>query len=480
MAEQQWDFSISYAAADRVWAAWIAWELENAGYSVLFPEWDFVPGSHWTNQMRDGIERSTRMLAILSGQYLSSVYGTTEWQSVYRADPQGFRRRLVPVRIEDCGRPDVLGGIVSFDLFGCSREEASDRLRTQITAVVGGRAKPLTQPAFPTDRSLDSRISGNAAGGASAPSDGMFPPMMQPSAEPPESPWAPATPAAAGTASRAAPNHGRTPQPPSPSPLRSSAPSGLQIVSPESAAGGGRHVDLVADRPSHGPSHRGERRSGRGSRRSRRMPLVIGAVITSVTVVALVMQSPRSPSGPSTALPDLPTAPVSTRPTAAASGTPTPIPPDKRDEKPVGKPDGKSRESATPTPAGGATSTPPSTPSSTPSEIFGITQRLYGNWDCNYQEEPGKGVGGPCLVRVSFSTRGTFVLDYDDHSEIAGEYQVLSRYEEAGQDSRAQYLMQISAPGEQRSLKFWFDNDQLRLLDNKGDGEVLYRLQHVT
>ncbi len=39
--------------------------------------------------------------------------------------------------------------------------------------------------------------------------------------------------------------------------------------------------------------------------------------------------------------------------------------------------------------------------------------------------------------------------------------------------------MQISAPGEQRFLRFWFDNDQLYLLDNKDNKEVLYHLQHA-
>ncbi|WP_256788055.1 toll/interleukin-1 receptor domain-containing protein [Frankia sp. AvcI1] len=479
MAEQQWDFFVSYAAVDRAWAAWIAWELENAGYSVLFPEWDFVPGSHWTSQLRAGIERSTRMLAVLSEQYLSSVYGTAEWQTVYRADPQGFRRRLVPVRIENCRRPDVLGGIVSFDLFGCSRKEAGDRLRTQITAVVGGRAKPLTQPAFPNDGTLEPGIPGSAADGAIAPSDGPIPPMTQPSTEPPGFPWTPAAPASADTGGRAAPNHGRTPQLPGPSPLRSSAPSGLQIVSREPAVSVGRRVDVAADHPAHGPSHRGEKRSGRDPRRSRRMPLIIGAMITAVTAVTLVMYFPRSPSGPPTTRPDPPTTPVPTRSPATTASTPTPIPPDGRDEGSVDKP----RESATPRPAGGArgaTGTPSSTPSNTPSEIPGITQRLHGSWNCIYQEYPQGTAGGECQARVNFSAQETFILHYDDdHPETSGEYQVLGRDKAAGQGNEAEYLMQISAPGEQRFLRFWFDNDQLYLLDNKDNKEVLYHLQHA-
>ncbi len=36
------DFVISYTAADRAWAAWIAWELQRESYAVVFYKQDFV------------------------------------------------------------------------------------------------------------------------------------------------------------------------------------------------------------------------------------------------------------------------------------------------------------------------------------------------------------------------------------------------------------------------------------------------------
>lgn len=145
----EWDFFVSYTAADQVWAEWIAWELEEAGHSVLFQAWDFVPGSHWTSRMRDGMVGARHTLAILSPDYLRSVYGQAEWEAAYRADPQGFARRLIPIRVRDCPRPDLLGGVVSFDLFDCTADEAKRRLQTRIGQALAGRAKPVTAPAFP-------------------------------------------------------------------------------------------------------------------------------------------------------------------------------------------------------------------------------------------------------------------------------------------------------------------------------------------
>ena len=37
----QVDFFISYTQSDRVWAEWIGWELEQAGYTTMVQSWDF-------------------------------------------------------------------------------------------------------------------------------------------------------------------------------------------------------------------------------------------------------------------------------------------------------------------------------------------------------------------------------------------------------------------------------------------------------
>lgn len=144
-----WDFFLSYTAADVAWAVWIAWELETAGYRVLVQAWDFVPGSHWITRMQQGTVGAERTLAIVSQAYLGSVYGQQEWEAAFRVDPSGFIRKLIPVRVEDCDRPGLLGGVVSFDLFDCSPEVARQRLLSKVAESVAGRAKPESAPDFP-------------------------------------------------------------------------------------------------------------------------------------------------------------------------------------------------------------------------------------------------------------------------------------------------------------------------------------------
>jgi TIR domain len=144
-----WDFFISYTQADRAWAKWIAWVLEEDGYHVLIQAWDFVPGTNWIHDMQAGTRDATRTIAVLSEAYLASVYGGAEWQAAWASDPGGAGRKLLPVRVQPCDRPGLLAGVVGFDLFGLDEPAARARLRAKISEAVAGRAKSSAAPGFP-------------------------------------------------------------------------------------------------------------------------------------------------------------------------------------------------------------------------------------------------------------------------------------------------------------------------------------------
>jgi hypothetical protein len=66
MPEAGKDVFISYASADRGWAEWIAWELEDAGYSVVVQAWDFAEGENFLRLMHDASRGTTCTLVVLS------------------------------------------------------------------------------------------------------------------------------------------------------------------------------------------------------------------------------------------------------------------------------------------------------------------------------------------------------------------------------------------------------------------------------
>jgi hypothetical protein len=145
-AETIRNFFISYTAVDREWAEWIAWELEEAGYTTILQAWDFTPGSHFVTAMHLATQITERTIAVLSRAYPESAFSEQEWQAAWAEDPSGIERKLLVLRIEDCPRPGLLGQVVSEDLFGVGKEMARTRL---LTAVQEGRRKPPMPPQFP-------------------------------------------------------------------------------------------------------------------------------------------------------------------------------------------------------------------------------------------------------------------------------------------------------------------------------------------
>ena len=155
--DPDWDVFISYTQADRAWAEWIAWELEEAGHGVLVQAWDFVAGSNWAYRMQEAASRAERTIAVLSDAYLASKFGAAEWLTAWTSDPLGEGRHLLTVRVGDCARAGFLSQVVGIDVFGCPEPTARARLQRMMAGARDGRAKPSTKPAFPGNGRAASR-----------------------------------------------------------------------------------------------------------------------------------------------------------------------------------------------------------------------------------------------------------------------------------------------------------------------------------
>ncbi|MEA2573278.1 MAG: hypothetical protein QOH93_576, partial [Chloroflexia bacterium] len=150
------DFFISYNKADKDWAEWIAWELEEAGYSIVLQAWDFRPGSNFVLDMQQAAIEATRTIAVMSPDYLAALFTQPEWAAAFAQDPTGSKRTLVPVVVRECDPKGLLNQIVHIKLVGL--DEAAAR-QTLLAGLKAGRAKPDTRPSFPgaPKRSITSR-----------------------------------------------------------------------------------------------------------------------------------------------------------------------------------------------------------------------------------------------------------------------------------------------------------------------------------
>src|SRR2546430_5406783 len=122
------DFFVSYAHEDEPWAEWIAATLEDAKYSTVIQAWDFAPGSNFAAEMQRAATECARTIAVLSKEYLASIYTLSEWLVAFADDPVGHHRKLVPVRVRPCEIVGFLKPIVYCDLVGLDPSKAKAAL----------------------------------------------------------------------------------------------------------------------------------------------------------------------------------------------------------------------------------------------------------------------------------------------------------------------------------------------------------------
>jgi len=140
------DFFVSFNSADKTWAEWIAWTLEEAGYQVVYQHWDFRPGGNFVLEMQKAAEGTRKTLIVLSDNYLRADYTQPEWAAAFVDDPRGDKRKLIPLRVAPCSPTGILKPMIFADLVGLSPDEAKQAV---LTAVADGRPKPAQAPAFP-------------------------------------------------------------------------------------------------------------------------------------------------------------------------------------------------------------------------------------------------------------------------------------------------------------------------------------------
>ena len=118
------DYFISYNQADQAWAEWVGQRAQALGLTVVLQAWDFETGTNFVAAMHDALQRCSRLLMILSRNYLAARYPQEEWQAAF-----ALGQRIVPVKVDDCKPPGLLAPIAYVDLHGKPEAQAVQLLR---------------------------------------------------------------------------------------------------------------------------------------------------------------------------------------------------------------------------------------------------------------------------------------------------------------------------------------------------------------
>lgn len=153
------DFFVSYNKDDKAWAQWIAWQIEEAGYTTMIQAWDFLPGQSFAARMHEAEQQCARVMLVLSPSYLASAFANSEWQAFFPDDPSSAAALIVPVKVRACKPLGQLKPLITVDLIDKPHAEAAAELHRTVRlrpaqprqgeAAARARLKPASEPPFP-------------------------------------------------------------------------------------------------------------------------------------------------------------------------------------------------------------------------------------------------------------------------------------------------------------------------------------------
>ena len=142
------DFFIIYNRTDRAWAKWIAWELDNAGYSAVLPAWSFQSESDFELEMQKAAAKAHRTIVILSPNYLNAFRDQSKGVLRFREVLINKQNKLLPIYVRECDQEFgwLLDSIDYIDLTG---EDESTARMILLSSIRDESIKLTTPPVFP-------------------------------------------------------------------------------------------------------------------------------------------------------------------------------------------------------------------------------------------------------------------------------------------------------------------------------------------
>ncbi|KMW58755.1 kinesin light chain-like protein [Candidatus Rhodobacter oscarellae] len=118
--QAQRDFFISFTIDDLEVATVLNDALNAAGFSTYFHPKDIPSGGHIAYWMETGLDLARQLIAVCSTKYFAEekVYSHAERLAKFWQDPLNANPLIVPVQIEDCTFPSLMGPLKRIDLRG--------------------------------------------------------------------------------------------------------------------------------------------------------------------------------------------------------------------------------------------------------------------------------------------------------------------------------------------------------------------------
>jgi hypothetical protein len=149
---------ISYASADRIWAEWIAAELNDVGIQASYQEVDGPDGMSGVTEVTRTLISTNRVMVLLSPDYLQSMNAADLWKVVSEREGASLHRYLIPVRPVPIRTVPPFTDRPSIDLFDRSETQAREALlvaagqQPSPAQLATGKGSAGHRPRFPGNR----------------------------------------------------------------------------------------------------------------------------------------------------------------------------------------------------------------------------------------------------------------------------------------------------------------------------------------
>ena len=132
------DIFVSYTSSDAEWAHWIGVELEGWAISLMSMSGRSTPDGDIPRWMEETIQKSDRVLCVVSAIYLTKDYSSWERRAAQWAAQRKRPNFVIPVFVEDCEAPIMFAHLKRCDLHGVGEDDA----RVRLASYLAPAAKP--------------------------------------------------------------------------------------------------------------------------------------------------------------------------------------------------------------------------------------------------------------------------------------------------------------------------------------------------
>jgi tetratricopeptide (TPR) repeat protein len=134
------DFVISRAVENRDLAAWIAGLIEMQGRTITLQD-EFYQHKDFLHLIGDALESQTRVVALLSSEFLDSEACLQEAHEVIKGDPLNKKQRLILFRIDGCRASGKLANIAFTDLVPILQQQDARKVAETVLKTLGSSGK---------------------------------------------------------------------------------------------------------------------------------------------------------------------------------------------------------------------------------------------------------------------------------------------------------------------------------------------------